>query len=118
MKQDAAHKLQGVQGHDFFPVAVCRIAPAKANLALFEAKKPSVGDGDAVGVMSQIPNDVPWPGKWLLGVDDPVFIFQGPGKSIEGFAHLQRGYRSAELEPASTKCAAQQSEKFSSELGS
>jgi hypothetical protein len=76
MKQEATHELQSIQCHDFLLIAVCRITPAKSNLSIFEAKKPSVGDGDAVSVMSQISNHVPWPGKWLFGVDDPVFIFE------------------------------------------
>jgi hypothetical protein len=76
MKEEAAHELQSIQGHDFLLVAVCRITPAKSNLAILEMKKPAVGDGNTVSVVSQILNHVPWPGKWLLGVDDPVFIFE------------------------------------------
>ncbi|HKE23514.1 MAG TPA: hypothetical protein VKB88_14205, partial [Bryobacteraceae bacterium] len=97
MQQEAAHKLHCIQGHDFFLVAVSRIPPAKSNLTLFEAKQSTVGDGDAVGVMSQVLNDMPRGRKGLLGVDDPVFIFERPGKSIESFALLQWSQRSAQL---------------------
>ena len=57
MKQEAAHKLQSIQGHDFLLVAVCRITPAKGNLAIFEMKKPPVGHGVTVQVSRLIQLD-------------------------------------------------------------
>ena len=90
MQQEAAHKLQSIQGHGLFLVAVCRITPAKSNLTIFEAKKSTVGDGYTVGVMSQVLNDMLRAGKGLLGVDHPVFIFERPGKSIESCVLVKR----------------------------
>ena len=116
MQQEAAHKLQGVQGHGLLLVAVCRITPAKSDLTVFEAKKSTVGDSYAVSVMSQVLNDMPRAGKGLLGVDDPVFIFERPGKSMESFALLKRRQRSAEAQLASTKRALEKSEDLSPEL--
>ena len=116
MQQEAAHKLQSIQGHGLFLVAVCRITPAKSNLTVFEAKKSTVGDGYAVSVMSQVLNDMLRAGKGLLDVDDPVFIFERPGKSIESSALLKRRQRSAEFELAATKRAPEKSEELSPEL--
>jgi len=104
--------------HHFLFVAVCRIPPAKRNLTVFEMKKPAVSDGHSVSVVSQIPNHVRRSCKGLLGVDDPVFVLERPGESIEGFAHLKRRQCSAELKLASTKRTAQQSKELSPELSS
>jgi len=116
MQQEAAHKLHSIQGHGLLLVAVCGITPAKSNLTVFEAKQSTVGDGDAVSVVSQVLNDMPRARKGLLGVDDPVFIFERPGKSIESSALLKRRQRSAEFELAATKRAPEKSEELSSEL--
>ena len=116
MQQEAAHKLHCIQGHDLFLVVVSRIPPAKSNLTVLEAKQSTVGDGDAVSVMSQVLNDMPRGRKGLLGVDDPVFIFERPGKSIESLALLERRQLSAELQLTSTKCASEKSEELSPNL--
>jgi len=116
MQQEAAHKLHSIQGHGLLLVAVCGITPAKSNLTVFEAKQSTVGDGDAVSVVSQVLNDMPRARKGLLGVDDPVFIFERPGKSIESSVLLKRRQRSAEFELASTKRAPEKSEELSPEL--
>src|SRR5262249_40673303 len=88
----------------------------KSNLTVFEAKQSTVGDGDAVSVMSQVLNDMPRARKGLLGVDDPVFIFERPGKSIESSGILKGRQRSAEFELAPTKRAPEESEELSPEL--
>src|SRR5579872_1535973 len=49
-------ELQSVQGHDVPLVAVCRITPAKSNLAIFEMKKPAVRDGYTVSEVREIFN--------------------------------------------------------------
>jgi hypothetical protein len=117
MEQEAAHKLHRIQGHDLLLVAVCRITPAKSNLTVSEAQESTVGDGYAVSVMSQVWNDMLRAGKGLLDVDNPVFIFERPGKSIESSALLKRRQRSMELELAATKRASEKSEELSPELG-
>ena len=116
MQQEAAHKLHRIQGHGLFLVAVCGIPPAKSDLTVLEAKQSPVGDGDAVSVMGQVLNHMLRARKGLLGVDDPVFIFERPGKLIESSALLKRGQRSAELELAATKRAPEKSEELSPEL--
>src|SRR5215475_11329772 len=116
MQQEAAYKLHCIQSHDLFLVAVGRIPPAKSNLTVFEAKQSAVGDGDAVRIMSQVLNDMPRGRKGLLGVDDPVLIFERPGKSIESSALLKRRQRSFQLQLASTKRAPEKSEELSPKL--
>jgi hypothetical protein len=116
MQQEAAHKLQSIQGHDLFLVAVCRIPPAKSNLTVFEAQNSTVRDGYAVSVMSQVLNDMLRAREGLLGIDDPVFIFERLGKSIESSALLKRRQCSAEFELRSTKRAPKKSEELSPEL--
>lgn len=115
MQQEAAHKLHCIQGHGLFLVAVCGITPAKSNLPVFEAKQSTVGDGDAVSVMSQVLNDMPRGRKRLLRVNDPVFVFERPGKSIDSFSLLKGRQRSAEFKLAATKRAPEKSEELSPE---
>lgn len=116
MQEKAAHKLYRIESHDFLFVAMCRITPAKTNLAIFETEQPAVGDGYSMSVVGQIPDHVRWPGKGLVCVDNPVFVFERPGKSIEFLARLQPRHCCAELKLAATKGAPQQSEKLSAEL--
>jgi len=116
MEQEAAHKLQSIQGHGLLLVAVCGITPAKGNLTVLEAQESTVGDGDAVSVVSQVLNHMPRAREGLLDVDNPVFIFERPGKSIESSALLKRRQSSAELELAATKRAPEKSEELSPEL--
>src|SRR5215467_7384436 len=91
---------------------MCRITPAKSNLTVFEAQQSTVGDGDAVSVVSQVLKDMPRGRKGLLGVDNPVFIFERPGKSIESSALLKGRQRSAEWELAETKRAGEERGTF------
>jgi hypothetical protein len=88
MQQKAAHELDSVERHDLLPVAVGRIAPAEGHLAVFEAEKTPIRDGDSMRIVSQIPNDVLRPGKRLFSVDDPLLLFQKPGKVSKGFPLL------------------------------
>lgn len=76
MEQEAADELDCVKGHDADAVVVSGIAPAKAYLAVFEGEEPSVGDGDAVGVASQILQHLLGPAEGWFGVHDPLVVAQ------------------------------------------
>src|SRR4051794_27240735 len=90
VQQETAHEFEGWECHRFLLVAVGRIAPAKGDLAVFQTEKPTVGDRDAMRVVSQIANHVLWSGKRLLGVNHPRLLLQTPGEAIKGFPLLQR----------------------------
>ena len=47
------------------------IFPAKSDFALVHADEPAVGNGDPVGIAREILQDMLWPVKGLLGIDNP-----------------------------------------------
>jgi hypothetical protein len=112
MKQETAHKLDRIECHDLLLVAVCRITPAKGNLAVLEAKAPSIGDGHSVSVVSQILNHVLRSGKRLLGIDDPLLLFQKPGEAIEGLSLLERRECAAKPKLAFPESPSEQGEEL------
>src|SRR5580658_1702761 len=73
MEQEAADELSGLKSHRAASVVVPGVAPAKAHLSVLEADEPSVGDGDPMGVASQILQNMLGSAKRRLGVDHPGF---------------------------------------------
>src|SRR6476659_2182025 len=74
MDQEAADELATIQRHRLLAVAVPVILPAEADLAVVHGQQPVVGDGDTVGVASDIVEDLGWPGKRPLRVDHPLGV--------------------------------------------
>ena len=54
MQEKAAQELVDGQRHQLFLVAMCGVAPAESNLAIAECDKPVVGNGNAMGVGTEI----------------------------------------------------------------
>ncbi len=74
MNEEAADELPTIQRHRLLAVAVPVILPAEADLAVVHGQQPVVGDGDTVGVASDIVEDLGWPGKRPLRVDHPLGV--------------------------------------------
>ena len=72
MEQEAADELDRIQAHDAAAVAMPRVPPAEAHLAVVEAQQPSVGDGDAMRVSGQILQYMFRSTERRLGVDHPL----------------------------------------------
>ena len=72
MEQEATQELMRRYRHYLLLVAVCVISPAERNALIVAGDEPMVGDSDAVGVSSQIAEDVFWAAEGWLGVDHPV----------------------------------------------
>src|SRR5437867_12186395 len=58
VQEEATDELVGGKRHHFGLVVVPVIAPAEAQLSLFEPDEPAVGDGDAMGVAAEIGEDL------------------------------------------------------------
>ena len=73
VKEKAADELPGVENHGGLLVPVSVVLPAKGDVAVVDGEEALVGDGDAVGVASEVLEH--WQGAAVgrLGVDDPVF---------------------------------------------
>ena len=73
VKQKTSQKLIAREGHQFLPIVVRRVTPAKGNLAVRQCDQAMVGDGDAVGIAAEILQHVLRSAEGRFGVNDPVF---------------------------------------------
>ena len=71
VQQEAPDELVGVEGHDFLPVVVAVVFPAKGDAVVIDPGQPGVGDGDAVGIAGEIFEYVLRPAERRLGIDYP-----------------------------------------------
>ena len=76
MQEEPSDELHRFQCHLFRLIAVLRISPAEADAAILQAQQSSVGNGDTMGVSSQIPQNLFWPAERRLGIDDPFLVLQ------------------------------------------
>jgi len=90
VKQEAAQELCDRQSHEPLPVAVSGVSPAEGDVTIGESHQPVGGDGDAVGVGTEIAQHVFWPTEGPLGVDDPVVAKQWPQPGGEGVRFRKR----------------------------
>ena len=63
----------------------------KGNFAVFDRLDPVVGDGNPVGISSEVFQYLRRAGEWLLGVDDPVFLMESFLVLIEVWWGFERG---------------------------
>jgi hypothetical protein len=72
MEKKAAQELIGCHRHEFLFAVVGVILPAERHLTIGEVYEPEVGDGDTMGVTSQVMKDVLRAAERRLGVHNPV----------------------------------------------
>lgn len=75
--KETADEFHGVQGHDFLLIPMGVIPSEEGDLAIFQGENAVVGDGDAVGITTQIRDDFFSGAKGRLAVDDPLFAAAG-----------------------------------------
>ena len=91
------------------------VAPAEADLTVLDGEEAVVGDGDAVGVLAEVVEDLVGPGEGALGVDDPLGLAEGLEVASEGVGVIERGEGVAELEPAGAEGLLEQFEEEAAE---
>jgi hypothetical protein len=74
VQQEAAQELFDGQGHEPLLVAVSGVSPAEGDVSIGESHQPVVGNGDAVGVSTEIAQHVLGPTEGPLGVPDSAEI--------------------------------------------
>lgn len=84
VQQETPDELGGGQGHDLGPLRVRVVLPAEADLSAGQTDEPTVGDGDPVGLASEIIENLLRAAERALGVDDPFDSAQGPQMGGEG----------------------------------
>ena len=72
MKQKAPQELVGADGHHALPVTRGVVLPSERDPAILELSQSMVGDGHAMGVASEILQNVFRAAERPLGIDDPV----------------------------------------------
>jgi len=100
VKEKATDEFLGRERHDLHAVAVGVVSPAEAHDALGVADEPLVGDRDAVGVPTEVLEELRRPGERPFGVHDPVMLPKFPEPGREGLWLSQRGERAGEAELA------------------
>jgi hypothetical protein len=72
MEKEAPQELLGREGHLSLLIMVRIILPAEGDLIMLEGHKAVVGDGNAMGIASQITQHMMGTAEGGLGIDDPV----------------------------------------------
>ena len=85
MEQEATQELVRRYRHDLLLVAVRVVSPSERNALIVAGDETMVRDGDAVGVSSQVAEDVFWAAEGWLGVDHPVSGEQSAQEAAEVF---------------------------------
>ncbi len=75
--QKASDKFVGAQRHHLGFATVAIVLPMEADISIFDVDQAIVGDGDAVGIASDIVQNPFGPGKGGLCVNDPVNLANG-----------------------------------------
>ena len=72
MDHESAQELICRDHHDLLLAAMRIVFPAKRDLIIVERNQSMVGDGDAVGIASEIVQNMLGTAEGWLGIDDPV----------------------------------------------
>lgn len=91
VEQKAPDELVDRQRHPFGMVVIGAGFVGKGNRITFDRLDPVVGDGNPVGISSEVFQDLRRAGEWLLGVDDPVFLMESFEELMEVSWSFERG---------------------------
>jgi hypothetical protein len=98
MKQEAPNELVGIEGHHLGAVAIAVVLPPEPYEAVLIGDEPAVGDGHAVGVASEIAQDLLRPAKRPFRVDDPIRLVGRSKTLLEGSRVFERCELALKLE--------------------
>src|ERR1035437_2739174 len=115
MLHEATQKLIGGKRHGALPTAVSIVFPTKSNCGVGDRDQAVVGDGDPMGVASQIVEDMLGSAERRLGVDDPLLPEHSAQKLAEVFLFAQRQALTQEAQLVVAKSTAQSRDEFTAE---
>jgi len=92
-----------------------RISPAKSDVAVGKSDQPAVGDGDAMGVSTEIAQHIFRSSEGSLGVDHPIVTEQHSQPGSEGARLSQRQEVAVELKRTSMEGVAQPGDELAAE---
>jgi hypothetical protein len=73
VEEKATDELQSIEGHDVLAVSLSVVLPTKGDPAFVQRDQTLVGDSDAVGVASEVLENLMGAAEGRFGIDDPVF---------------------------------------------
>ena len=98
VEEEAPKELDGSEGECFFDGTVAVIFPAEADATVLDLQQAVVGDGNAMGVASEIVDDLSGAAEGLLGVDNPAAVGGGAQPAAESFRVGEGGEIAKEAE--------------------
>lgn len=115
VQEEAAQELVDRQAHQSLLVAVCRVSPAEADVAVGESDQSAVGDADPVSVCAEVAQGMFRSAEGSLGVNHPVVTEQEskPGGEAAGLG--ERSEMAVELELAFTEGGLQAGDELAAE---
>ena len=115
VQEEAAQELIDGQAHEPLLVAVSGISPAEGDVAVGEGNESVVGDGDAVGVGTEIAQGVIRSAEGPLGIDDPVVAEQESEPGGEGCLRGEGCEVAVELEGACLESVLESGDELAAE---
>ena len=115
VEEEASDELGGVQGEGLLGSLVLSVPVREGDGAVADVGDAVVGDGDPMGVASEVVEDVG--GSWERGlrVDDPGRVPQGPEELSEAFGGPVPGRLPGELEGAGRERLVEIGDKLAAE---
>jgi len=113
--QEAAKELFVAESHRAFLIVIGVVPPSKLHLGFGDRDNPMVGDGDTMGITSQVLQDVVWSAKGWLGINDPVLLKQRAQETAEALFVSQRQTLAIEGELLGAKSTSQFGCEFATE---
>ena len=90
VEQEAAQEFLDRKGHEALLVAVRGVSPTKGDLPALEGDQAVIGDRHAVGVATEITENMFWTTEGQLAVDHPVLTEEGTEERSEHFRFCQK----------------------------
>ena len=81
MEQESPQELMRRYGHDLLLVAMCVVSPAEGDLIVLEGHETMAGDRHAMGISSQVAENMFRSSEGWLGIDHPIAGEQSPQES-------------------------------------
>jgi len=111
VQQEATDELVCMQRHPLLATAGSVILPSKGDAIAVHADEAGIGDGDAMGVATEIGQHLFGSCEWRLGIDHPADTMSRFQRSIEGSRMGQAGDIAEELKLAELEGVLQLFEK-------
>ncbi len=74
VEQKAPNKFLGAQRHGALLIVAFVVLPAEADFAILDGLYATIGDGDSMGVASEVLEHLGGTAERTFGVDDPLFV--------------------------------------------